>query len=299
MRIRYVICDVFTRRRFGGNQLAVVTDAQGLDDKTMQAIAREFNFSESSFVFPPEQGLTRRVRIFTPTAEVPFAGHPNIGTAFALAHDGAFGPLHQDLEVVFEEAAGPVPISIRKERDGQLFCELEAPQALTLGARLTAAHAAEILSLERADIATDAHPPLLASVGLPFVVVQLRDRDALARAAVNHAALPSLTALGLPTDLHVYCLADDDHDIRARMFAPGDGLPEDPATGSANCALAALRAGLSPDGETEKRWRIAQGVEMGRPSELFARTERTADGRCRSWIGGHCVRVGEGWIEVG
>ena len=110
MRYRYMICDVFTRARFGGNQLAVLPDARGLDRKAMQSIAREFNFSESAFVFPPEQGETRKVRIFTPTIEVPFAGHPNIGTAFALAQDGAFGSLAGRKEVTFEEAAGTVPI---------------------------------------------------------------------------------------------------------------------------------------------------------------------------------------------
>lgn len=303
MRYRYFICDVFTRQRFGGNQLAVLPEAQGLDAAKMQAIAREFNFSESSFVFPPEQGLTRRVRIFTPTAEVPFAGHPNIGTAFALAQDGVFGPLRERTEVTFEEAAGPVPIVIRKENDGGLFCELEAPQVLSLGARVSPELAAAVLSLQVEDIVTSAHPPLLASVGLPFVVVQLRDRTALARAAVDHARLPDLEALGVPPDLYIYSLSKDDpaptdFDIHGRMFAPRDGLPEDPATGSANCALAALRASLAPNAETAWHWRIAQGVDMGRPSELLARCARRLDGRIRTWIGGNSVLVSEGWIEI-
>ena len=134
MRYRYYICDVFTDRRFGGNQLAVLPAAQGLSDEQMQQIAREFNFAESTFVFPPEHGHTRRVRIFTPKAEMPFAGHPNVGTAFVLAKTGELGAA-PSLSVTFEEIAGVVPISI-DQRDGRIWCELAAPEALSLGTRI-------------------------------------------------------------------------------------------------------------------------------------------------------------------
>ena len=132
MRYRYFICDVFTDTRFGGNQLAVLPEASGLSDRQMQQIAREFNFSESTFVFPPEAGHTRKVRIFTPATEVPFAGHPNVGTAFALATAGELGPIDGSITVTFEEKAGLVPVSIH-QREGRIWCELSAPQRLSLG----------------------------------------------------------------------------------------------------------------------------------------------------------------------
>src|SRR5438128_696937 len=133
MDYRYHICDVFTDTRFGGNQLAVVPEARGLSAEQMQQIAREFNFSESTFVLPAEAGHTRRVRIFTPTTELPFAGHPNVGTAFALAAAGEFGPIDSATTVAFEEKAGVVPVSIHR-RDGEsISCELSAPEPLSLG----------------------------------------------------------------------------------------------------------------------------------------------------------------------
>ena len=133
MRYRYFTCDVFTETRFGGNQLAVLPEAAGLDDEQMQQIAREFNYSETTFVLPPEAGHDRRVRIFTPMSEVPFAGHPNVGTAFVLAGMGAFGALDASREVVFEEQAGLVPVAVHRREAGRIWCELTAPQPLTLG----------------------------------------------------------------------------------------------------------------------------------------------------------------------
>ncbi len=135
MRYPFFICDVFTDRRFGGNQLAVLPEATGLSDLQMQQIAREFNFAETSFVFPATQGHTRHVRIFTPTREVPFAGHPNIGTAFVLATSGAFGALDANTTVTFEERAGLEPIAIER-REGAIHCELTAPERLSLGQTL-------------------------------------------------------------------------------------------------------------------------------------------------------------------
>ncbi|HEY5775436.1 MAG TPA: PhzF family phenazine biosynthesis protein, partial [Xanthomonadales bacterium] len=143
MKLKYYICDVFTDRRFGGNQLAVLPDARGLDDRQMQQIAREFNFSESTFVFPADEGHTRKVQIFTPTREVPFAGHPNIGTAFVLATAGELGEIGESREVVFEEKAGLVRISICKSEQGFISCELKAPQLFSLGKELPAEMVAE------------------------------------------------------------------------------------------------------------------------------------------------------------
>jgi len=185
---RYYICDVFTDTRFGGNQLAVLPEAQGLSDRQMQQIAREFNFSESTFVLPAEKGHDRRVRIFTPTAEIPFAGHPNVGTAFTLAATGALGSVDQPVTVTFEEKAGLVPITITR-RNGSIWCELTAPAPLSLGPVVPRELLAAAVSLTPDDVITTTNPPQVASVGLPFVVAELRDRDALARARAHGPGL--------------------------------------------------------------------------------------------------------------
>jgi len=299
MRVRYYTCDVFTDTRFGGNQLAVLPEADGLDAGLMQRIAREFNFSESTFVLAPEAGHTRRVRIFTPMSEVPFAGHPNVGTAFVLATIGAFGPLADETTVVFEEEAGLVPVTVRSAADGGVRCELAAPQGLTLGREAPVELLARAVSLAPADVATGAHAPLVASVGLPFVIAELTGRDALERARPDGAGIEALVAAGVqPPDVHLYVRSGDEFDLRTRMFSPLDGIPEDPATGSANCALAALLARLTPAADGSFAWRIAQGVEMGRPSVLEARADKRGGEVVGAWIGGESVLVSEGTIEV-
>ncbi len=297
MGYRYYICDVFTDTRFGGNQLAVLPEARGLSDRQMQQIAREFNFSESTFVLPPEQGHTRHVRIFTPTAELPFAGHPNIGTAFVLATTGAFGPLDRDLAVTFEEKAGLVPVSIRR-REGRIWCDLSAPQRLSLGKTASAEIVAAAVSLEPSDIVTTTHPPRVASVGLPFLITEVTNRAALGRARINAQGFDLLAAQGVAPDVHLYARSADEFDIRARMFAPFDGVPEDPATGSANCALAGLLGRHDALAEGTLIWRIAQGVEMGRPSLLEACAEKRDGAVVTTRVGGASVLVSTGEIEV-
>ncbi len=301
MRYRYYLCDVFTDTRFGGNQLAVLPQAAGLSGERMQQIAREFNFSETTFVFPPEEaGHTNKVRIFTPGAEVPFAGHPNIGTAFVLATTGRLGALDTTLSVTFEERAGLVPITVRKRPDHSVWCELTAPERLSLGKTVDGETVAAMLSLTADDIVTRTHLPQVASVGLPFLFVEVRDRAALERVRMNGEKLETLVADDLPPLVHVYTKSDDAaSDIRARVFAPLFGVPEDPATGSANCALAGLLSHYAQHSQGMDNWRIAQGVELGRPSLLEARAEKREDVVTDTWIGGACVLVGEGWIEVG
>jgi trans-2,3-dihydro-3-hydroxyanthranilate isomerase len=298
MGYRYYICDVFTDTRFGGNQLAVLPEAQGLSNRQMQQVAREFNFSESTFVLPAEQGHTRRVRIFTPTAEIPFAGHPNIGTAFVLATTGALGPIDSSLTVTFEEKAGLVPIAIHR-RQGTFWCQLSAPQRLALGKTVPTEVVAAAVSLAPDDIVVTTHQPQVASVGLPFLVTELKDRSALERARVSGPGFDALVARGIVPDVHLYTRSGDELDIRARMFAPFDGVPEDPATGSASCALAGLLShyGAAADGTTS--WRIAQGVEMGRPSLLEAGAEKRGGVVVATRVGGASVLVSEGVIEVG
>ena len=299
MRLRYFICDVFTDTRFGGNQLAVLPEAAGLADRQMQQIAREFNFSESTFVLPPETGNSRRVRIFTPMSEVPFAGHPNVGTAFVLATMGVFGPLDTPTTVTFEEQAGLVAVSVHRRTGERIWCELKAPQSVTLGATVPVRSVAAAVSLSADDILSTTHAPQVASVGLPFVCAELKDRAALERARPNLSGFEGLAAEGIgPPFVHLYVRTAEGFDIRTRMFAPLDGIIEDPATGSANCALAGLLSQLddAPDGAFA--WRIAQGVEMGRPSVLEARTDKRDGAVVNVWIGGDCILVSEGLIEV-
>jgi trans-2,3-dihydro-3-hydroxyanthranilate isomerase len=297
MAYRFLTCDVFTDRRFGGNQLAVLPDGSGLTDAQMQQIAREFNFSESTFVLPSATGCTRRVRIFTPTAEIPFAGHPNVGTAFVLASIGELGDITKETTVTFEEKAGTVPVVIRRQANG-FRCVLSAPKPLSVGDALDPAVVASAISVSPADIVTTTHPPQVASVGLPFVFAEVRDREVLKKARINMNGFDALKAVGVHPDILFYTRSKDDVDIRARMFAPFDGVMEDPATGSANCALGALLAGYDTKRDGTLTYRIAQGVEMGRPSTLFAEADKKAGNVVAARIGGDSVMVTQGEITL-
>jgi len=298
MKYKYYTCDVFTETRFGGNPLAVLTHADGLSELQMQQIAREFNFFETAFVFPSKAGHTRHVRIFTPASEVPFAGHPNVGTAFVLASAGEFGEIRSSSTVTFEEKAGLVRVTIHESHGKITSCELAAPQSVSFGKTIPPQLVASAVSLATEDIMTQTHHPQMVSVGLPFLIVELRDRSALQRAHTNISGLEALRAQGGSPDVHLYTRATDGFDIRARMFAPFSGVPEDPATGSANCALAGLLAQYTEEPSRSFSWRIAQGVEMGRPSTLIARAEKTAGVVQATWVGGACVLVSEGIIHL-
>lgn len=296
MKYRFYTCDVFTESRFGGNQLAVLPDAQGLTDEQMQQITREFNYSESTFVFPPDGDNTRKVRIFTPAQEIPFAGHPNVGTAFVLA---TLGEVEPGL-ITFEERAGVVPITITRD-ENQVHCELKAPQPLNLGKQVPANLVAEAVSLAVEDLVVTRHQPQVASVGFPFVFVELNNLDTLGRAKVSGQGFDALSEyLGSPFEalVYVYVRSQGDFDLRARMFAPLSGVPEDPATGSAACAVAGLQASLEPAESGSFAYRIAQGIEMGRPSHLSARAEKANGVVHSTWVSGTCVMVTEGFIAV-
>ena len=298
VQYKYYICDVFTKKRFGGNPLAVLPEADGLTDKKMQQIAREFNFSESSFVFAPENGNTRKVRIFTPALELPFAGHPNIGTAFVLASSGAIGDFHESTEIIFEEKAGLVPILLRKFDDRSIWCELQAPEKLSIGKTVSAEDLASAISVDTSDIIVDTHPPQQASVGLPFVIAELKNTQALEQASINIKGFKKLTSQYNTCFVHIYTHSNDEYDVRTRMFAPFDGMPEDPATGSANCALGGLLTYYNDSDSGDFEWKIAQGVEMGRPSYLKARTQKKGGEVTAAFIGGNSVMVSEGTIFV-
>ena len=297
MRYRFLICDVFTSQRFGGNQLAVLPAASGLSDAEMQQIAREFNFSESTFVFPSTTGGTRQVRIFTPASELPFAGHPNVGTAFVLATIGELGEIGASTTVTFDEKAGRVPVQIHRQGAG-FRCVLSAPQALSIGKSVDAAVVAAAISVSPADLVSATHPPQVASVGLPFLFCEVKSREVLTRARCNLNAFEAVAQQGVPANVLYYARSQDDFDIRARMFAPMQGILEDPATGSANCALGALLAHYQGAADGTFAVRIAQGVEMGRPSVLFAEADKRGGRVVAARIGGDSVMVCDGYITM-
>jgi trans-2,3-dihydro-3-hydroxyanthranilate isomerase len=275
----------------------VIPEASGLSDVQMQQIAREFNFSESAFVFPPVDDCTRRVRIFTPATEVPFAGHPNVGTAFVLASIGELGEIGSRTVVTFDEKAGRVPVEIHHD-GADLQCVVTAPRLLSVDSVVDRGLVSAALSLTPDDIVASTHPPQVASVGLPFVFVEVRDRDALARARIDMSGFDAIRATGVVPDVLFYSRSDDAFDIRARMFAPFDGVPEDPATGSAAACLGGLLSHYNGVADGTFTLRIAQGVEMGRPSALVAEADKT-DGRVvATRVGGHSVMVCDGHMLI-
>lgn len=301
MRYRYVTADVFTAHAYQGNPLAVVLDAEGLDTAQMQRIAREFNYTETSFVLAPrEAGHTAWVRIFTPDREVPFAGHPNVGTAVVLAREMIAAGRPAPARFVFEEAAGLVRIELQYDEGGQLLgAELAAPQPLTRGSQATAEAVARALRLQPGDIELSEHAPQVVSVGLAFLGVQLANRDALRRAAPDAAGYAALGLRDEARSIYAYTTdtgadtAQGPTDIQARMFT--GRMTEDPATGSATGAATALRAALQ--GGTALRLRVGQGVDMGRASLLLAHAEGRPDG---VWAGvaGQAVVVMEGTLPA-
>jgi trans-2,3-dihydro-3-hydroxyanthranilate isomerase len=300
MQRRYITVDVFTDRAFGGNPLAVVLDAGGLSTAQMQAIATEFNYAETTFVLPPRDGANdAQVRIFTPKQEIPFAGHPNVGTAFVLASRAAKPPA----QLKFEEGAGLVLVDILQEAGRVVGAELTAPQSLGKLSQFSAEQAAGCISLSATDIRTDRHPPQVVSVGMPFLVAELNSRDALRRARPDAAAF----ARTLPCDgafaVYFYTRdvppAEQPLDLQARMFFPGSsGLIEDPATGSATVAAAAMLADLAGERDGELKLRIGQGVDMGRPSLLLTRVVKANDAIVSAHVGGGCVKMMEGTFTL-
>jgi trans-2,3-dihydro-3-hydroxyanthranilate isomerase len=294
MNRRYATADVFTDRMFGGNPVAVVLDATGLSTSQMQAIALEFNYVETTFVLPPsDPAHTARVRIFTPDREVPFAGHPNIGTAFVLAGQAAaLGEAVPD-RFVFEELAGLVPVRLLQEHGRVTGAELTAPESLSRRATVSAGQAAACLGLAAEEVRTEAHAPQVVSVGLPFLVVELASRDALRRARPDRQAYDRLFPLDGARSIYAYVSdpagPETGCDLQARMFT--SRMVEDPATGSATAAMTALRAELGD--APELHLRVGQGVDMGRPSLLLARARRQ-DGATTAFVGGRCVGMFEG-----
>lgn len=282
--------------RFGGNPLAVLTDGRCLSDCEMQAIAREINLSETTFVLPPEDPAnTAHVRIFNRPCEMAFAGHPNVGTAFVLAASGACA---SDV-LRFEEQAGLVEVRLVRNAAGQVTgAAIDAPQPLVLLGELDPGEVAACVGIGETQIVTQTHRPIRATIGSNYVVAEARD-EALSATAPDAAAFARTAAAhGLGTRLPILIHCRSGPGVRARMFAPLEGTPEDPATGGAIAALGALL--LSFSDEQEFAFEVSQGVEMGRPSRPSVRAwrqgMRSAPGSpanaCRSSPGGWSFEVG-------
>jgi trans-2,3-dihydro-3-hydroxyanthranilate isomerase len=288
-----VTVDVFAEQRFGGNALAVFTDAAEIPEHVLQPLAGELNLSETTFVLPPDDPAhAARVRIFCRTGEFDFAGHPIVGTAYVLADRARDGRL------VFEVRAGDVEVELRRDAQGRVRgAAITAPLPLETGATHSVESMAACLELSVGDVVTEHHEPVEASMGNTFVIVEVRP-EALTRAAPNtaafrsaHAARPGLSRVA------VLAYVRDGHDVRCRMFTPLSGTPEDSATGSANVALAGLLLHLA--GGDRLAFTSVQGVEMGRPSRLELEAWRAQD--CiRASVAGNCIPVlrGEASFDI-
>lgn len=292
---RYFTCDVFTDRMFSGNPLAVLTDARGLDDPTMQSIAREFNFSETTFVTPPvDPKNTARVRIFTPTVELPFAGHPTVGTAFVLA---SIGTTRNASGLVLEENVGPVPVRIERDGDGQVvrctFTSARIPERIE-AASLSRGALAQMLQIADEEVVG---PAEVWSCGVPYLVIPLASSNALMRAQLDLTRWRQMLANFVTQKLYPIARIDQST-WRVRMFAPGAGVAEDPATGSAAAALGGWLVRQPTSAAATCQWMILQGEAIGRPSRIELEAD-VHDGALRAVrVGGRSVMVGEGVLRI-
>lgn len=295
---QFYTCDVFTSDRFGGNQLAVFPDATGLDPALMQPIAREFNFSETTFVLPPTNaGSTRRVRIFTPGGELQFAGHPTVGTAFVLASIGAIPLTGAATRIVLEEGVGPVPVTIRSDKGQTGFAQLTVAQLPQVGPPApSAADLAKCLRLDAKDVLSGEWGPEGRSCGTPFLMVPVRDRKTLARARVDLDAWEVVLGQYWTNKVFFFCSEPElpGSHYRARMFAPAIGVPEDPATGSACAGFAGYLADRDKRTDGTLKWRVEQGFEMGRPSLLDIEADKKDGVVTGVRVGGNSVLVSKG-----
>jgi trans-2,3-dihydro-3-hydroxyanthranilate isomerase len=298
-RLSFATYDVFTDQRYAGNPLAVVFDADALSHAQMQTIAREFNLSETVFVCAPaEAGHAARLRIFTPGKELPFAGHPTIGGAIAIAERLHSRSAPRDMVFVLEEKIGPVRCGVKLAAHGASFAEFAAPKlSEPAGADPSHEAAAAALGLSAVDIGFGAHTPCVFSAGVPFAMIPLASTTALARAKPASDALSGL--LGA-TEVFLYARAEpsSSHSFHARMFAPELGIIEDPATGGAAATFAGVLARFEdlPDG-----WHtlpILQGAEMGRPSLIGLEVQIESGALISARIAGKAVKVMEGVIEA-
>ena len=299
----FAIYDVFTDKPLAGNPLAVVFDGGGLSDAEMQAITREFNLSETVFVLPPENPAhTARIRIFTPGRELPFAGHPTVGTAIALAERSQDGR-GVDLVSVLEENVGPVRCVIKTTADAASFAEFDLPRmSVQMPMEFDVQKVADALCISPADIGFENHRLSLWSAGVPFAMVPVRDMAAAAAIAFNpmlwQKALAGTGETSLPA--YIYCRGGNDHTahFHARMFAADMGITEDPATGSAVAAMSGAIHHFDTLADGHTALMIEQGVEMGRPSHIHLHLEAEAGEIIRVRIGGEAVKVASGQLDL-
>ena len=298
MRRRFVTLDVFTDTRFSGNPLAVVLEPEGLDTAAMQSIAREFNLSETVFVFPPaDPGSRARLRIFTPGRELPFAGHPTVGTAVLLGILDGGG----DRAFILEEQIGPVPGRAGSADPGGGRAEFAIPRLPVKEAGAPdAASVAAALSLSTPDVGLSGFEAARWSAGNPFTFVPLRGLDAMARCVVDLQRFGE--TFGGAGRAAAFCFCEDTqesgHQFHARMFAPGMGVLEDPATGSAVAAFAGYLAARGGYADGDHVVRIEQGYEMGRPSLLELTLRISGGALTGASIAGDAVIVMEGTIDA-
>ncbi len=299
--MRYVTLDVFTPTPFGGNQLAVFPDATGIPESSLLPITREFNFSEVTFCYPPaDPANTRRVRIFTPGGEVPFAGHPTIGTAAALALSEGALPDGSG-RFVLELGVGSIPVEVRVEHPTRAWAEFTVAKLPEIGPQSpTLDTLAEILSLEPKDLIGGSLSPQAVSCGLPFLLVPLKSLAAVARARVRVDRWEqTLQRFWAPM---IFVAARDPEQgpfhWRARMFAPGISVPEDPATGSAVAAFGGWLAMKEAKGDGAFAWSIDQGIEMGRPSRLDVSAEKAGGIVTAVRVAGRAVLMSEGSLRA-
>src|SRR4029077_9133269 len=290
----------FTDRAFGGNPLAVVTNAQGLASEQMQAIAAEFNLAETTFVLPPrDPAHPAEVRIFTPKAEMPFAGHPNVGTVVLARAGQSYGRAVAGDRLFFEEKAGLVRMELTREGGVVVATRLAAPVPLSIGDEIAPEIVAEACSLKPDDIEVKGHRPCIASCGIPLVFAERTSRAGLPPAAVRTAVLARHLPMERAVGIHLYVAAKEHGvEIQTRMFAPLFGVPEDPATGGANVALIGLLAHHRPEADLVLAKTIGQGFDMGRPSILEAAAEKKGGTVTATYIGGRCVPMMKGTIDL-
>lgn len=303
MQRPYAILDVFTDTPLTGNPLAVVLDAKGIDDDRMQAIAREFNLSETVFVFPPENPVhSARIRMFTPTEEVPFAGHPTVGTAVFLALEGAArNPGQHEAMLVLEEAVGPVRCGafVKGERLGRAIFDL--PRVAEEVDRPSDKEViAEALALLPGEIGFENHVPSVYSAGVTYCLVPVRDLSVIARAQPNTAVWADGFGDEAPSAF-VYCRETTmiGRQFHARMFAPTAGIPEDAATGSAVAALTGAIMQFDKPSAGSHEFIIEQGFEMARPSLMKLELDVDGGRIDGARIGGDAVLVARGELAVG
>lgn len=301
-RVKFFTLDVFTGERFAGNPLAVIPDARPIPEKRLLAIAREFNLSETVFVYPPRDPRnTARVRIFTPARELPFAGHPTIGTAVLLASLGRVRQRGGKARVVLEEGVGAIPVELRYAGAGRTprygkFTTAQLPQPGPPAP--PARELADALSIEPSHLA-DAIPRAF-SCGVPFLFVQLKNRRAVAASHIDIGAWETHLSSYWAPEIFVFSTGGKlaGSDFHARMFAPGLSIGEDPATGSAVAAFAGYLAARERLTDGAHRWRIEQGFEMGRPSLLELECDVRRGKLAAVRVGGAAVIVSEGELRL-